>query len=240
MASRKEQKEALRRERLEREQAAAQAAQRKRLIGVVVAAVLVLGIVGALAVVVLAGGDDDGGGGGGGGGDGDTAQVSYPDGGELPDQRQADLKQAVAASGCKQEEHQAEGSGQHTEDPVNYQTEPPALGAHNPSAVDDAIYEEAPPAEQVVHGLEHGRIVVWVRPDASDELLGQIKALYDEDPYHVIVVPRSELKEPVAVTAWQAPDNGRILRCAQPGDEMWDAIRAFKEQYRDKAPEFVP
>jgi hypothetical protein len=239
MASRKEQKEALRRERLEREQAAAQAAQRKRLIGIVVAAVLVLGIVGALAVVVLAGGDDDDGGSGGGGGDG-AAQVSYPDGGEIPDQKQADLKKAVAAAGCKTEEHQAEGSGQHTEDPVNYQTEPPALGAHNPAAVDDAIYEEAPPAEQVVHGLEHGRIAVWVRPDASEELLGQIKALYDEDPYHVIVVPRSELKEPVAVTAWQAPDNGRILRCPEPGDQMWDAIRAFKEQYRDKAPEFVP
>ena len=42
MASRKEQKEALRKERLEREQQAAQAAARKRLIGIVVASILVL------------------------------------------------------------------------------------------------------------------------------------------------------------------------------------------------------
>ena len=36
--------------------------------------------------------------------------MSYPDGGEIPDQQQADLAKAVAASGCKQEEHAAEGS----------------------------------------------------------------------------------------------------------------------------------
>lgn len=238
MASRKEQKEALRRERQEREQQAEQAAARKRLIGMVVAGILVLGIVGALAAVLLAGGDDDGG--SGGGSDDGAAQVSYPDGGEIPDQKQADLDKAIAASGCKADEHQAEGSGQHTEEPVNYQTEPPAVGAHNPASAEDNIYEEAPQTELVVHGLEHGRIVIWVKPDAGDELLGQVKALYDEDPYHVIVVPRTELKEPIAVTAWVAPDNGQILRCAEPNDQMWDAIRAFKEQYRDKAPEFVP
>ena len=238
MASRKEQKEALRQERLQREQEAAQAAKRKRLVGIVVAGILVLGIVGALAAVLLAG-DDDGGSSGGGGDEG-SAQVSYPDGGEIPDQQQADLAKAVAAAKCKQDEHSAEGSGQHTDDPVNYQTEPPSVGAHNPVPAEDDIYEEAPDAEQIVHGLEHGRIIVWVRPDASEELLGQIKALYDEDPYHVMVVPRSELKEAVAVSAWQAPDKGQILRCAEPNDQMWDAIRSFKEQYRDKGPEFVP
>ena len=56
----------------------------------------------------------------------------------------------------------------------------------------------------------------------------------------MIVAPRSELKEPVAVSAWQSPDKGRILRCAKPNDQMWDAIRAFKEQYRDKAPRVRP
>jgi hypothetical protein len=237
MSSRKEQKEALRRERLAKEQAAAQAAARKRLIGIVVASILVLGIVGALVAVVLAGGDDDGGSQGGGGG----ATVEYPDGGEIPAQQQADLAKAVAASGCKLEDYTAVGStGQHTEDPVNYETEPPSVGAHHPAPAEDDIYEESPAAEHVVHSLEHGRIVVWVRPDASEELLGQVKALYDEDPYHVIVVPRSELKEPVAVSAWQSPDKGHILHCAKPNDQMWDAIRAFKELRRDKGPEFVP
>ena len=237
MASRKEQKEALRRERLEREQKAAQAASRKRLIGIVVAAVLALGIVGAIVAVALSGGDD--GGGNGGGGD-DSAQVSYPDGGQIPDQKQAELAKAISASGCKEEEHKASGAGQHVEDPVKYETEPPSIGSHNPVPAEDQAYEEAPAAEHLVHSLEHGRIVIWVRPDASEELLGQLKALYDEDPYHVIMAPRKELKEPVAVTAWVGQDTGHVLRCAEPNDQMWDAIRAFKESYRDKAPEFVP
>jgi hypothetical protein len=239
MSSRKEQKEALRQERLAREQQAAQAAARKRLIGIVVAAVLALGIVGALAAVLLAGGDDDSGGGSSGGG-GDAAKVSYPDGGKLPDQKEADLDAAVEKSGCTVEDHDAGQSGQHTSDPVNYKTEPPAFGPHNPVPEEDKRFDEAPQTERVVHALEHGRVVVWVRPDDSPELLGQLKALYDEDPYHVLMVPRKELKEPVAVSAWSNDAKGHILRCAEPNDRMWDAIRAFKEKYRDKGPEFVP
>ena len=238
MASRKEQKEALRRERMEREQREAQAAARKRLIGIVVAAILALGIVVALAVVVFAG-DDDGGGGGGGGSD-ESASISYPDGGELPDQREADLEKAIAASGCKEDTHKAAGAGDHVEEAVNYETEPPSIGAHDPVPEEDIAFETAPRTERLVHGLEHGRIIVWVNPDAPEELRGQVKAFWDEDPYHVVVVPRPQLKEPVAMSAWVGQDTGHILRCPKPDDSMWDAMRAFKEQYRDKAPEFVP
>jgi hypothetical protein len=239
MASRKEQKEALRRERMEREQQAQRSTARKRLVGIVVAAVLVLGIVAALAVVLLAGGDDGGGGNGGGGG----ATVSYPDGGTIPDQREADLAKAMAAAGCKDETIQAEGAGQHSTDPnerIKYASEPPSIGRHYQVPAEDDIYDEAPRTEMVVHDLEHGRILIWIRPDASPELLGQFKALYDEDPYHVIMLPRKELKQPFAVTAWVGQNTGHTLRCKDVNDRTWDAIRAFKERYRDKAPEFVP
>lgn len=238
MASRKEQKEALRQERMEREQREAQAAARKRMIGIVVAAVLVLGIAGAVVAVVVAGGGDDGG--GGNGGTEETASIDFPDGGELPEQKVAELDDALKGSGCKLDEVKNEGAGQHTTDPVNYKTEPPAVGPHYPEWPEDDLYEEAPQTERVVHTLEHGRILVWVRPDAPEELRAQLKALYDEDPYHLIMLPRKELKEPVAVSAWEAPDVGHILRCTETGDGMWDAIRAFKEKYRDKGPEFVP
>ena len=240
MASRKEQKEALRKERLEREQQEARSAARKRMIGIVVAAILVLGIAGALAAVVLSGDDDGGGGGNGGSNGGETAEIDFPDGGSLPEQRETDFEAALVGSGCKHEEIKAEGAGQHTTDPVNYISEPPAVGPHYPDWPEDDLYEEAPQTERVVHTLEHGRILVWVRPDVDEELAAQLKALYDEDPYHVIMLPRKELKEPVAVSAWVKPDDGHILRCKQPGDAMWDAIRTFKEKYRDKAPEFVP
>jgi len=240
MSSRKEQKEALRRERLAREQQAAQSAARKRLIGIVVAAVLVLGIVGALAAVLLAGDDDDGGGGEGGGG---GARIEYPDGGEVPAQQEADLARAMKAADCKDETIEVEAAGQHTSDPdevIEYESEPPSIGSHYQEWPDDDIYEEAPPTSHVVHTLEHGRILIWLRPDLPDDERAQFKALYDEDPYHVIMLPREELNEPFAVTAWVGQTTGHTLRCSELNDSSWDAIRAFKEKYRDKAPEFVP
>lgn len=241
MASRKEQKEALRQERLERERQAEQAAARKRLIGMVVAAILALGIIGAVVAVALSGGDDDDGGGGDGGGGGAT--IEYPDGGEIPDQRTADLNAAARAADCKDEAITASGAGEHTSDvsePIEYQTEPPSIGAHYQEWPEDDIYEEAPPLTSVVHTLEHGRILIWLRPDLPEEQRAQFKALYDEDPYHVIMLPREQLKEPFAVTAWVGQDTGHTLRCQEVNDRTWDAIRAFKEKYRDKAPEFVP
>ncbi len=239
MSSRKEQKEALRKERLAREQQAAQSAARKRLIGIVVAAVLVLGIVGALAAVLLAGDDDGGGGDGGGGG----ASVEYPDGGEIPARQEADLGRAMKAAGCKDETIEVEAAGQHTTDPdevVEYESEPPSIGRHYQEWPDDDIYEEAPATSHVVHTLEHGRVLIWLRPNLPAEQLAQFKALYEEDPYHVIMLPREELKEPFAVTAWVGQSTGHTLRCSELNDSSWDAIRAFKEKYRDKAPEFVP
>jgi hypothetical protein len=240
MASRKEQKEALKQERLAREQQAAQAAARKRLIGIVVAAILALGIIGALVAVVLAGGDDGGSDGGGGG-----ATIDYPDGGEIPAQQEADLKVAMQAAGCKDEtitdQPYDNPGGAHTTDTnIKYKSEPPALGLHYPEWPDDDIYEEAPPLTRVVHTLEHGRVLIWLRPDLPADQRAQFKALYEEDPYHVIMLPRQELKEPFAVSAWVGETTGHILRCKDVNDSTWDAIRAFKEKYRDKAPEFVP
>ena len=239
MASRKDQKEALRQERLAREQKAAQSAARKRLIGIVVAAILVLGIVGALAAVVLSGDDDEGGASGGGGG----ATISYPDGGELPEQGSQSFKAAIAAAGCKDETLEAEGAGEHTTDPnevIEYESEPPSIGRHYAEWPEDDIFTEAPKTSHVVHTLEHGRILVWLKPDLPEEQRAQFKALYDEDPYHVIMLPREELKEPFAVTAWVGQNTGHTLRCKDVNDNTWDAIRAFKDKYRDKGPEFVP
>ena len=246
MSSRKEQKEALRKERLAREQAAAQAAARKRLIGIVVASILVLGIIGALLAVVLAGGDDPASSGGGGGSD-SAAHVSYPDGGEIPAQKEADLGAAMKAAGCKDEtvvDHPYDDpKGIHSADPnevIPYKSEPPALGRHYQVPIEDDIYEDAPPLTSTVHALEHGRIIVWLRPDLTSDQLAQFKALYEEDPYHVIMLPRAELKQPFAVSAWVGETTGHILRCKDVNENTWDAIRAFKEKYRDKAPEFVP
>jgi hypothetical protein len=54
------------------------------------------------------------------------------------------------------------------------------------------------------------------------------------------MLPRAEIKQPFAVSAWVGDTTGHILRCQDVNENTWDAIRAFKEKYRDKAPEFVP
>ncbi len=64
---------------------------------------------------------------------------------------------------------------------------------HYPEWPDDDIYEEAPPLTRVVHTLEHGRVLIWLNPTLTDDQRAQFKALYEEDPYHVIMLPREEL-----------------------------------------------
>ena len=236
MASRKEQKEALRRERQEREAREAAAARRKRLIGIGVGAVLALGIVVALAVVVFAGGDD----GGGGGGDANAAEIDFPAAREIPAQVETRLADAVRGSGCRLESPPLAEETDHRDGDIKYETNPPASGPQNEMPAEDDFYEESPTEERVLHALEHGRIGVWVSPAAPGATLAGIRALYDEDPYHVVVTPQPGLQEDVALSAWEAEKRGRILRCAEVTDKSWDAMRAFKEQYRDKAPEFVP
>jgi hypothetical protein len=39
----------------------------------------------------------------------------------------------------------------------------------------------------------------------------------------------------IAATAWE-----NALLCPRANDKVYDAIRAFKDRYRDRGPEFVP
>ncbi len=58
-------------------------------------------------------------------------------------------------------------------------------------------------------------------------------ALYEEAPEHVLLVEnRRRMPCDVAATAW-----GRGMLCRRSTGEAFDAIRAFRERYRDKGPE---
>jgi hypothetical protein len=234
VASRKEQKERLRQERREREEAAAAAAQRKRVVGIGAAAVLVVAAVVAIVLVALNpfGGDD------GSAQSGQGATISWPDGGEVPEQpgNLPSLADAAEAAGCRVVNPQDEGN-QHVETPVTYRANPPTSGNHNPIPADDGVYESAPATENLVHTQEHGRIVIQVRPGAlSEDQLAQLKAFYDEDPYHMVLTPNGTRMRPaLAVTTWN-----HALLCDRVSDRTFTAISAFKEEYRDKGPEFVP
>ena len=222
MASRKAEKEARRAERMRREAEAARRQRRRRRLTVTLAVLAALAIVGGALALALSG---DGGG---------ETKVSYPDGGSLPERRETRLAPAVRESDCVTEDPAEEGS-EHVETPVDYKANPPHSGNHSPHAAEDDLYEDAVPKEEAVHALEHGRVIVWVPPTATEQLRASVKALYDEDPYHVIVTPDPDLKVGLAATAWT-----RTLTCKTADDSVFDAVRAFKEKWRDKGPEFVP
>jgi hypothetical protein len=227
VASRKEQKEALRRERQKREAEAAAAARRRRTLGYGIAAALVAAVIIALGAVALSSG------GGNGGGDGDGGEgLSYPEGAQLPARKLEDLEPAAKAAGCKLESYPNYGRS-HTEAVVTYKTNPPTSGDHDPVPAPDRLFGVAPRKEALVHTLEHGRVVYQFDPKAPEEVRAQLRALYDEDPLWLAVTPNNTgMPFEVAAVAWR-----HSLGCRRWNGQVVDALRAFRDRYRDRAPE---
>jgi hypothetical protein len=238
MSHRKQQKEALRREREERERQAREAQQRKRMVGFGAAGLIVIAAVIVLAVVA-AGGD------GGGGADAASSDV-LPDGGSVPEQQEFDLAAAADAAGCELRSSRAR-SRQHTgslEERVNYDTNPPTSGRHYQFPADDGAYGEAPQDEQLVHSLEHGRVIIWFKPSLSETQRADLTALFDEDSYQLLLVPRADMPYQVAASAWNRDPlpngTGRLLTCDRMTPEVFDALRTFRDEHRSNGPEPVP
>jgi len=232
MASRKEQKEALREERLAQERAAASGERRRRLLGYGVGVVIALVAVGAIVFVALSPGAAES--------PGSTTPV---DGGEFPEGAvpppgplARDLPAAARAAGCTAKSEKSEGNN-HVSTPVRYKASPPHSGDHNIEPAEDGAYRiGGGRTENMVHTLEHGRIHVQYRSNARDSIKGNLKALYDENPYHVLLTPNTtRMPYEVAATAWQ-----ETLTCPRENPRVYDAIRAFTEAHRDRGPEYVP
>src|SRR5438874_3213694 len=171
MASRKEQKERLRQERMQREQEAAAAAARRKRMGYGVAGVLVAAVVIAVAAIALAGGGSSSTG---------TSDSGWPSG-SIPKRKETDLVAAAKAAGCVLQHPAMEGRT-HVTGHVNYKTAPPTSGPHNPVWAHDGAYRSNPPGvEHLVHPLEHGRVIYWFRPNDPPRVIGDLKKLFDED-----------------------------------------------------------
>jgi hypothetical protein len=243
MASRKEQKEALRLEREERERQAKDANRRKRLVGYGVAgAIALVAVVMIVALVAVGGGGGDSGSAGGGG----DASNMYPDGGSIPDQKVTDLKTAAANANCTLKSVDASGASDHTsslDQRVKYSTNPPTSGRHYVEVPEDGAYSKPLQDEQFVHNQEHGRIVIWFKPGLPADDRADLKALFDSDSYQMVLTPRKNMPYQVAATAWNGPDygnKGRLLLCDKYSPAIYDALRTFRDQNRSKGPEPVP
>lgn len=241
MASRKEQKEALRREREQREAQAKSTERRRRMIGYGAGGVLVVAVVAVLVVLLVSGS-----GGGGGGSEASASSDVLPSGGSVPETQLTDLQRAAEAASCELSENRGT-SRDHTADlseQVQYEQNPPNSGRHFQVEAQDGAYEESPDPKELVHSLEHGRIVIWFDPELPEEARASLKALYDEDTYQMLLAPKADMPFEVAATAWGAEPQplgtGYSLECSQYNEQVFDAIRAFKDEHRSNGPEPIP
>ena len=249
MASRKEEKERLRAQRLAAEQSAAGAARRRLLIGYAVAGLLGAAVLAGLVAVLASGG---------GGGDKQVAgfdacseghfqlQAGTPQEGIAADCRSGtepaaikigDLAAAAKAAGCKLMLDLPDEGNSHlqpSDPPPTYKTSPPTSGNHitTPLQVPDGAYSEMPDLERVVHSLEHGRIEIQYSPKLSEDEQLAIKGVFDEDPDGMLLFPNSKMPYEVAVTAWT-----QLVGCPKYSPAVLDVIRDFRDTYRGNGPE---
>ena len=205
---------------------------------------LVVALIVPLALLGCGGGSDEG---SAKGSSGQSEPRSLlPGGGEVPAPKITDLDRAARAAGCTQQSTRAR-TREHIADiqqRVHYDTNPPTSGKHFQVPAEDGIYEQAPPDTTIVHSMEHGRVVIWFRPNLPASARAGLRALVEDDSYQMLLVPRSKMPFAVAATAWNGSPGpagaGRLLGCPSFSPAVYDALRDFRDQNRGRGPEAVP
>jgi hypothetical protein len=229
VASRKEEKEQRRLERLQRERVEADQAKRRRLYAAIVGTVLGVAAIAAVVIVVAAGGGSStkkfG-----------NAEQTFPNAVAPPPTSITNLDQAAKAAGCTLQNPVIQGRT-HVPDStkVVYNTSPPTSGNHNPIPAADGYYPAKPFVRHTVHTLEHGRIYIHFKPTIPKRRIKQLGGLFNDDPYHMLLSPDTDMPYKVAVTAW-----GHLAGCKKVTNATFDVIRDFRDRYRDRGPETVP
>ncbi len=115
-----------------------------------------------------------------------------------------------------------------------YKTDPPTSGAHDPRWLPPSIYEaEETRDELLVHNLEHGNIVIYFnRSVLSKEDIAWLAELSKKHIGQwdgVLLVARTDKKQPLILTAWRA-----ALRL--DGLEK-ERVLSFVDLFRGRGPE---
>jgi hypothetical protein len=249
MASRKEEKERLRAQRLAAERAAASSGRLRLILGYTAAGLLTLAVVAGLVVVITSG-------------RGSSAEASTcgnahikNSGGTFrglePDCREgtppppiqiADLKLSAEKAGCQLGLNLPDEGNTHVPNstPVTYKTTPPTSGNHNPVPIDDGAYrtpvtnDTSKPTNirNEVHAMEHGRIEIHYKPSLPEAQQLAIKGVFDADPNGMLLYPDPDMPYDVALTAWT-----NMATCQNYNPAVLDVIRNFRDTYRGNGPE---
>jgi hypothetical protein len=140
---------------------------------------------------------------------------------------------AATEAGCIATDLPPEGN-RHVTGSVKYRSDPPHSGDHWEKPASDGIWETAPPLPKVVRALELGRIAMWHKP-GDEKAYRLLREVGDQSAEHMLLVPKKSMPFRVAVTAW-----GHLLGCTRINGSTAGAVRAFRDAYRDKGPEFEP
>jgi hypothetical protein len=249
MASRKEEKERLRAQRLAAERAAQSGGRRRIYAGYAVAGILTVAVIAGLVAVIASGG-------GGGGGVSECSEAHIKNSGGTfrglePDCRTgtpppalqfADLKISAEKAGCEVKLDLSDEGNTHVPNstPVHYGTVPPTSGNHNPVPIDDGAYKTPITSDtgkptnirNEVHAMEHGRIEIHYKPTLPEDQQLALKGVFDADPDGMLLYPDPDMPYDVAVTAWT-----NEVVCPHYNETVLDVIRNFRDTYRGNGPE---
>jgi hypothetical protein len=251
MASRKEEKERLRQQRLAAERAAVSRGRSRLIAGYVVAGILSAAVLAGLVAVIASGGSD-------GGVDACSEAHIVNSGGTFrdlePDCREgttppaiqvADLQISAEQAGCELRLDLRDEGNTHVPNstPVKYTTVPPTSGNHNPVPINDGAYttpitgnqDQVTNMRSAVHALEHGRVEIQYKPSLPEDQQLALKGVFDEDPDGMLLFPNPDMPDDVAVTAWT-----NEVVCPAYNETVLDVIRNFRDTYRGNGPEQVP
>jgi hypothetical protein len=239
LATRKEERDALRQRRLDKEAEQKQGDRRRLTIAYGLAAVVVIAIAAVIVVIASSGSSSSA-------SDEGSSHInlnaSYGStNGIEPDNRAGtppppapanlNMQAAAKAAGCelklhlKDEGHEHIPAGSETPD---YKTNPPTSGAHvePPYQQADGAYREEPEPIDFVHSLEHGRLEIQYSPKLPEDEQLELKGLYDTMYGAALLFPNTEMPYDVAATTWT-----NMLVCQKyDGVKTLNAIRAFGKE----------
>jgi uncharacterized protein DUF3105 len=247
MASRKDDKERLRQERLAAEARERGEARRRELLGYGGAGILALIVVAGIVYAIATSG-------GGSNSSGGAANCSSPNahldlsvgadnnvpcddrqGTPPPPVKIASLPAAAKAAGCTLTLNLPDYGHQHVKfgTKVDYKGEPPTSGNHvfPPNQQADGAYSEEPNPLAFVHSMEHSRVEFEYNPNLSQQDQLAVKGVFDQSPSGVLMFPNNQLSDDVAAAAWR-----NRMNCPKyQGAKTLDALADFRQKFRGVA-----
>lgn len=146
------------------------------------------------------------------------------------DDRAGAFGAAMSEAGCGDIQEFEDEGADHVENgtEVDYETAIPTSGTHWQAPAEAGFYEEATPAAQLVHNLEHGQVVVYYQDVAGAELV-ELEDYVVGDAALVAAPAPESAESAITFVAWT-----KLQGCERLSSE---ALDAFRQQFQGRGPE---